>query len=164
MTAALATTIPLQPQHRRHDEPEEDWLEFLVWLHTAPRPPLDDALRDLSLRHDWHTRAQAIDGRLSNARTIDARTAARDIAANAVIFLNSELAAKTAESLRNPGHNSTVSELTKLLQLAKELAESAPAPAQDEEETWCDLSGFTQDEVATYAYLCSRAHRRERPR
>lgn len=71
-------TVP-DPWDRRTDETENDYLAFLMWLHSEPRGT--PKATHLASRHDWSARARAHDTavRISGTPKDDAKVTAATI-------------------------------------------------------------------------------------
>ena len=154
--ARIAPSLALRPWQQRPDEPPEDWQAFLMWLHTHPRPnPIPEGAREAAVRWNWLQRAAMHEHALAPRE--DPRVQAERIARNALGIMDREMAWQFAQSDSQPGLMSN-SDLMKLFTVVLQF-ESRISPVQDEGRTQVDMSDFTPDEAAQYAYLRAKAHR-----
>lgn len=155
LVARIAPSLALRPWAQRPDEPLEDWLAFLAWLLTTPRAPvIPEGARAAAVQWDWLRRAAMAEHALAPRE--DPRIIAEQVARNTLGILHREIAARFAESERDPGRVPWP-ELLRLYALVLQIAPSLPQP--DEGDTRIDLSAFTPAEAAQFAYLCAKAYR-----
>lgn len=156
--ARIAPSLALRPWERRPDEPLEDWLAFVAWLLTVPRPPvLPEGARTAAVAWQWTSRASASEAFL--AERSDPRIMARDVALNALEILNRELAYRCGESRRQPG-GVPIPELFKLLQMWADMGGPTVTADDRPTDTWVDLDQLTPAEQITFIELSAKAFRR----
>lgn len=151
LPTVITPTEPLAPHEQRPDEPLEAWILFLRWTFGGkPRPEIiNDAVRQMALRHDWQRRAALVDRRLERVRSVS--DTAQQIALDAVSILSTELEALAAESRIRPGRQ-RLRDLTALLGLVSAMGGFAAIKAPDTSEAEAiDYSTLTEDELATLA-------------
>lgn len=151
-------SVALRPWQQRPDEPLQDWLAFVAWLLSVPRPPvLPEGAHDAARQWQWTTRAAMAESFL--AERDDPRIMARDVALNALEILNRELAYRCGESRRQPG-GVPIPELFKLLQMWADMGGPSVTRPDDAGETWCDMSQLTPAEQVTFTELSAKCWRR----
>ena len=152
--ARIAPSIALQPWERRPDEPFDDWLGFVAWLLTRPRPKvLPEGARAAAVQWEWLRRAAMAESAL--APQDDPAAMSRRIAMHTLTILDRETAYWCGESLRQPGL-CPKAELLKLLTVWAQFG--GHARTAEAAQSRLDLSRLTPDERMTYVYLAAKCH------
>lgn len=150
-----APSVALLPWERRPDEPYNDWLAFVAWLLTRPRPRvLPEGARAAAIEWEWLRRAAMAEAAL--APQDDPAAMSRRIAMNLLTIMDREVQARCGESLRDPGRL-PMPELLKLINLWAEMREHAPK-ADAVAQTRFDASKLTGEELITYSYLAAKCY------
>lgn len=109
-----------EPWQQRADEREADYLDFVRWLHAAPRPiPI---AQQRALEYDWAGRARAFDMALTE-RDGDPINAARE---NLRLILALETHKLLREAQGNPARSLSTRETIELGKVLLALRDVAP--------------------------------------
>lgn len=144
MTAPLTLTqlTAFAPQRQRPDESAGEWIMFLQWVFTSPRPEIPPLIADIAHDRAWHRRAAVLDARLrTDPETPD--QAVRKIAEHALIILRAEIEHAAVRALERPGQ-AKLGDLVALMKLMHDMG--ATARRIDEEY---DFTGITPEELRT---------------
>lgn len=152
--ATVAPSVALQPWERRPDEPWTDWLAFVAWLLTRPRPPvLPEGSRAAAVQWEWLRRAAMAEVALAPRE--DPAAMHSRIAMNMLTTIDREVAARCAESLRDPGRMSDAT-LIRYLGFLADAHANAPRHIDGPKERF-DVRRLTREEAITFARLCAKA-------
>lgn len=143
MTALTLTQLTaFAPQRQRPTEAAGEWITFLQWCFTSPRPQIPPELEGTCLKHEWHRRAAVLDARLrSDPETPD--QAVRKIAEHALIILRAEIEHAAVRALERPGQ-AKLGDLVALMKLMHDMGATARTAADS-----YDFTGITADELRT---------------